>query len=176
MTGGPFDAIIRQMGPGTAEQKAGRPEKESGMIIRPMKIEDYDKVYALWESCKGMGLSSADDSREGIEKYLKRNPHTCFVAEEDGVLIGAILGGHDGRRGHISHAAVRQDLRRQGIGRALIDAVLEAMKAEGIVKVNFVVFKRNEEGNAFWEHLGFAAREDLVYRDKVLIAYERKDT
>ena len=146
------------------------------MTIRLMTIEDYDRVYALWESCTGMGLSSVDDSREGIEKYLKRNPNTCFVAEEDGVLVGAILGGHDGRRGHISHAAVRPNLRRRGIGRALIDAVLEAMKAEGIIKVNFVVFSRNTEGNAFWEHLGFAAREDLVYRDKVLIPYERRDT
>ena len=146
------------------------------MIIRKMTIEDYDRVYALWESCTGMGLSSVDDSREGIEKYLKRNPQTCFVAEKDGVLVGAILGGHDGRRGHISHAAVRPDCRLQGIGKALSDAVLEAMKAEGIIKVNFVAFARNEEGNAFWEHLGFKAREDLVYRDKVLIPYERKDT
>ena len=146
------------------------------MTIRRMTIEDYDRVYALWESCTGMGLSSVDDSREGIDKYLKRNPDTCFVAEEEGVLIGAILGGHDGRRGHISHAAVRPDCRRQGIGRALIDAVLEAMKAEGIIKVNFVVFKRNKEGNAFWEHLGFKAREDLTYRDRVLIPMTRTDT
>lgn len=146
------------------------------MTIRSMSIDDYDAVYALWESCSGMGLSSADDSREGIEKYLKRNPNTCFVAEKDGELVGAILGGHDGRRGHISHAAVRPDCRRQGIGRALIDAVLEAMKAEGIIKVNFVVFARNEEGNAFWEHLGFKARRDIIYRDKVLIPYERLDT
>ena len=146
------------------------------MIIRLMKPEDYDSVYALWLSCTGMGLNDLDDSREGIAKFLRRNPSTCFVAEDGGALVGAILAGHDGRRGHISHAAVAPDHRRQGIGKALIDAALDALKAEGIAKVNFVVFARNEEGNAFWEHLGFRAREDLVYRDKVLIPMTRRDT
>lgn len=146
------------------------------MTIRQMTIEDYDAVYALWESCTGMGLNNLDDSREGIAKFLRRNPTTCFVAEDGGVLVGAILSGHDGRRGHISHAAVAPDRRRQGIGKALIDTALDALKAEGIAKVNFVVFARNGDGNAFWEHLGFKAREDLVYRDKVLIPMTRKDT
>ena len=44
--------------------------------IRVMTIEDYDEVYHLWINTPGMGLNSIDDSKSGIEKYIKRNPKT----------------------------------------------------------------------------------------------------
>ena len=91
------------------------------MNIRLMQIEDYDLVYSLWLSCAGMGLNNLDDSRDGIEKYLKRNPETCFVAEDGGNIVGAIMTGHDGRRGTIHHTAVHPDYRKQGIGKALVE-------------------------------------------------------
>ena len=146
------------------------------MTIRAMRIDDYDAVYALWLSCKGMGLNSVDDSREGIARYLKRNPTTCFVAGENGALVGAIMAGHDGRRGYIYHAAVHPDHRGRRIGAALVDSALDALKAEGITKVALVVFSRNETGNAFWEKMGFCARGDLVYRNRTLCSMERIDT
>ena len=141
-----------------------------------MTIEDYDAVYDLWLHTTGMGLNTADDSREGIAAYLRRNPTTCFTAKEGDRLLGAILAGHDGRRGYISHTAVREDAQRQGVGTALVEAVLEALQAEGIRKVALVVFARNEKGNAFWEKLGFTGRDDLVYRNKALAELVRIDT
>lgn len=146
------------------------------MQIIPMTIEDYDVVYDLWLHTPGMGLNTADDSREGIAAYLRRNPTTCFTAKEGDRLLGAILAGHDGRRGYISHTAVREDSQRQGVGTALVEAVLEALQAEGIRKVALVVFARNEKGNAFWEKLGFTGRDDLVYRNKALAELVRIDT
>lgn len=76
------------------------------MQIRKMTIDDYDSLYELWIHTPGMGLNDVDDSREGISRYLERNPKTCFVAEENGRLLGGILSGHDGRRGYIYHTAV----------------------------------------------------------------------
>lgn len=146
------------------------------MIIRNMKTSDYDQVCALWLNCPGMGLNDYDDSREGFERYLKRNPATCFVAEEDGEIIGAILAGNDGRRGTISHTAVLPDRQKQGIGKALVSAALESLEALGIAKVNLVVFSRNENGNAFWEKMGFTKRDDLVYRNLALRNMVRRDT
>ena len=99
--------------------------------IRVMTIDDYDKVYALWLSCAGMGLNNLDDSREGIAKYLERNPETCFVAEESGNIAGVIIAGNDGRRGYIYHTAVNPDYRRRGIGSELVDAALDALKKLG---------------------------------------------
>lgn len=144
--------------------------------IRVMTIDEYDKVYALWLSCAGMGLNNLDDSREGIAKYLERNPETCFVAEESGNIAGVIIAGNDGRRGYIYHTAVNPDYRRRGIGSELVDAALDALKKLGINKVALVVFAKNENGNAFWEKIGFTGRGDLVYRNKSLADFVRIDT
>ena len=144
--------------------------------IRPMTIADYNQLHALWLSTPGMGLNTTDDSREGIAKYLTRNPNTSFVAEQGGQLTGAIMAGHDGRRGFIHHTCVRADRQGEGIGRALVEAALDALKAEGIHKVALVVFDRNEKGNAFWERMGFTTREDLVYRNRSLTELVRIDT
>ena len=146
------------------------------MQIRKLTAEDYSALYDLWMHTPGMGLNTLDDSEDGITRYLCRNPETCFAAEENGVLLGAILAGHDGRRGFIYHTAVRGEVQRKGVGTQLVKAALTALRAEGIHKVALVVFGRNEKGNAFWEKQGFSAREDLVYRNKALTELERIDT
>ncbi len=144
--------------------------------VAPMTIGDYDRVHALWMNCKNMGFNNLDDSREGIGRFLARNPNTCFVAFAGGELAGTILAGHDGRRGYIYHAAVAEAFRRRGVGAVLVNRCLEALRAEGIHKVALVAFRRNEAGNAFWEKMGFAVREDLYYRNRALAEMERIDT
>ena len=146
------------------------------MNIRKMVIDDYDEVYALWMSCAGMGLNDLDDSREGIDRFLKRNPDTCFVAECDNQILGAILVGNDGRRGYIYHTAVASQYRKQGIARQLVETAMQELKQRGINKVALVVFNKNENGNAFWEKLEFTIREDLVYRNKALTEMVKIDT
>lgn len=136
------------------------------MIIRTMDKKDYENVYDLWIHTEGMGLNTTDDSREGIVKYLLRNPTTCFVAEDNENLIGVIMSGHDGRRGFIHHTTVKQEYRGQGIGKKLVDSAMTALEAEGIHKVALVAFEKNVTGNAFWEKIGFTVRDDLVYRNK----------
>jgi len=146
------------------------------MNIRIMTIEDYEKVYSLWLSCKGMGLNNLDDSKQGIERFLKRNPETCFVAVNEEEIIGVIIAGNDGRRGYIYHTAVNPDFRKKGIASKLVDTAMNALKDIGISKVALVVFDRNEEGNLFWEKMGFTVREDLVYRNKSITEMIRIDT
>ena len=146
------------------------------MTIRLMTIDDYDRVYALWMSCKNMGFNDLDDARDGIDKYLRRNPNTCFLALEGEALMGVILAGHDGRRGFIHHMAVGEAYRHRGVGTALVETALDALKAEGIHKVALLVFKYNEAGNAFWERMGFTIREDLNYRNRALAEMTRIDT
>lgn len=141
-----------------------------------MKSSDYENVYSLWLSCKGMGLNDLDDSRIGIEKFLKRNPQTCFAAEINDKLIGVIMAGNDGRRGYIYHTAVHPDFRNQGVARTLVETVIKALKECGISKVALVVFERNQDGNGFWEKLGFTVRDDLIYRNKSIVEMVRIDT
>lgn len=157
---------------GEKRKTGDRPEP----VIRVMTEDDYDRVYALWMSCRNMGFNNVDDSREGIARYLRRNPSTSFVAELPGRIAGVILAGHDGRRGFIHHMAVAEDCRRQGIAAAMLERALEALKAEGISKAALLVFNRNEAGNAFWEKQGFTVRTDVAYRNRALTELIRIDT
>ena len=141
-----------------------------------MTIADYEKVYALWMSCKNMGFNDIDDSKEGIARFLERNPNTSFVAIENDELLGIILGGHDGRRGYIYHMSVAENHRKKGIGSALVEKCLESFKNEKISKIALLVFKYNETGNAFWEKQGFILREDINYRNIGLRELVRIDT
>jgi len=135
------------------------------MKIRVMTINDYNKVYQLWTSTEGMGMRSLDDSFGGIERLLKRNPNTNYIAQVENKTVGVILCGHDGRRGYIYHTAVKSDYRNKGVGKTLVDASLEALKKEKINKVALVAFVSNDLGNKFWQSLGFDNRDDLIYRN-----------
>ncbi len=132
--------------------------------IRVMTPDDWDGVADVWENHEG--TNPVDDSVEGFTKYLRRNPATSFVAVDDGRIIGTILAGHDGRRGIFHHVSVLPEYQKQGVGKMLVDNAMEALRKEGITKVLLVVFDHNENGNQFWEHMGFTVREDLIYRNK----------
>ena len=133
-----------------------------------MQIEDYGQVYALWLTISGFAIRSVDDSKEGVERFLQRNPGISVVAEEDGKIVGAILCGHDGRRGCLYHVCVREDYRRLGIGKAMVVHCMNALKAEDINKVSLIAFTVNDVGNAFWNCIGWTKRLDLNYYDFTL--------
>jgi len=146
------------------------------MQIRKMLLSDYNNVYSLWLNTPGIGLNTIDDSEAGIEKYLLRNPNTCFIAEKDKEIIGSILSGHDGRRGLIYHLAVKNSERERGVGNTLLEYAIEALKSEGVVKVYIMVFKKNEAGNAFWEKRGFIIPDEALYRAKEIAQIEHIST
>ena len=143
-------------------------ERTAQRMVRVMTIEDYDQVHALWMTIKGFAIRSIDDSREGVERFLKRNPTTSVVAVEDGRVVGAILCGHDGRRGCLYHVCVDPAYRRRGIGKSMVVFCMEALRKEEINKVCLIAFTVNDIGNAFWHHVGWIEREDLNYYDFVL--------
>lgn len=131
------------------------------LVLRPFRISDYDAALALWQACEGIGLSAADE-RRAIAGYLRRNPRLSFVAYRGERLVGAVLCGHDGRRGFIHHLAVAADCRRQGLGQALVAHCLAALQARGIDKCHLSVMAANAEALAFWRRIGWEQRFDLV--------------
>ncbi len=138
------------------------------MEIREMLPSDYDAVKALWLTIKGFAIRSIDDSKEGVEKFIARNPHLSTVAIEDDHVVGAILCGHDGRRATLYHVCVEEPYRKRGIGKAMVVRCMEALQAEGINKVALIAFTHNDVGNAFWKEIGWTEREDLNYYDFTL--------
>jgi len=126
-----------------------------------MTIGDYDAAVALWKNTEGMGLSQAD-SRPNVERFLQRNPDMSFVAWNAEKLVGAVMCGHDGRRGFLYHLAVAASARRSGIGKALVDRCLDRLSELGMRKCHLFVLGTNVEGKRFWKHTGWQERLDLV--------------
>lgn len=142
--------------------------EEQKTHIRVMTIEDFDEVHNLWMGIHGFGIRSIDDSREGVERFIRRNPATSMVAVRDNKIVGAILCGHDGRRACLYHVCVMESYRKHGIGQQMVQACLAALKEEHVNKVNLLAFKSNEVGNGFWQGLGWSYRDDVNYYECVL--------
>ena len=131
------------------------------ILIREMTMTDYDQVYGLWTEIKGFGIRSIDDSWDGVERFLRRNPTTSVVAVQNGHIIGNILCGHDGRTGCFYHVCVAPGYRKHGIGYRIVRFAMEALQKEGVSKISLIAFKENEVGNAFWQGIGWREREDV---------------
>jgi|TARA_R110001599_G_scaffold19701_1_gene75218 ribosomal protein S18 acetylase RimI-like enzyme len=139
------------------------------MHYRTMTINDYDAAIALWSESEGVRIRDAD-SRQGIEKYLLRNPGLSFVAEVEGEgegegeeeLVGTIMAGHDGKRGYVQHLSVADSHRRLGIATRLVSLCLEALKNEGIQKSHLMILPENEAAQTFWASQGWAYRSDIL--------------
>ena len=130
--------------------------------IRPMTIEDYEEVYALWTHIQGFGIRSIDDSKEDIVRFLERNPNTSAVAICDDKIVGNILCGHDGRQGSFYHVCVAKNYRRHGIATKMAVSCMRALQDAGINKITLIAFSENEGGNAFWRKIGWTSRSDDV--------------
>ena len=133
---------------------------DAEIIVRHFRIEDFDAVIALWRRTEGVGLNESD-TRRAIAAFLRRNPNLSCVAEKNGRVFGAVLCGHDGRRGYLHHLAVSKRHRRRGIGRLLVNAGLAKLRKAGISKCNIFIFANNAAGMKFWAHTGWSLRTEL---------------
>ncbi|TWT77322.1 Acetyltransferase YpeA [Posidoniimonas polymericola] len=130
--------------------------------VRPMTIDDYPAVYALWVSTPGVGVDETDE-RDPTARFLERNPGLSLVAaDSDQQIVAAVLCGHDGRRGYLSHLAVDERARGVGLGRRLVAECLAALAGQGVGKCNVRIFAENEAAARFWERMGYARRADLA--------------
>jgi ribosomal protein S18 acetylase RimI-like enzyme len=130
--------------------------------IRAMTPDDLVAALALWATAEGVEITDGD-SPEELRRYLARNPGLSTVATaEDGRLIGAVLCGHDGRRGFVYHLAVAADRRGQGIGRAIMQRSLAALREEGVGRVLLLVDADNAGGREFWRREGW---EDMAFAE-----------
>jgi ribosomal protein S18 acetylase RimI-like enzyme len=137
--------------------------------IRPLVMDTYGRVLALWRQCEGVGLSEAD-SPASIQAYLKRNPGMSFIATAGDAIVGAVLCGHDGRRGYLHHLAVHPQSRRRSVGRRLVAQCLRALQRAGIQKCHIFIFNQNQDGLAFWKSLGWTPRSDISLISKSIAA------
>ncbi len=128
--------------------------------IDRMRIDDIEAALAVWSQAGGICLSESD-TPENVAQFLHRNPDCCLVAKLDGRTVGAVLCGHDGRRGHIYHLGVDPLVRRQGVGSALLSQCMVALAEDGILVCRASVLIDNPQAQAFWRAVGWSEREHL---------------
>ena len=133
------------------------------VVISPMIPEDYDEVRDLWLTIHGFGIRALDDSREDIERFIRRNPTTSVVARADGRIVGSILCGSDGRQGTLYHVCVAKEYRRRRIGTQMVGFCMHQLRIMSINKVSLIAFAKNDIGNAFWNKIGWIRKTDVNY-------------
>ena len=133
------------------------------VVISPMIPEDYDEVRDLWLTIRGFGIRALDDSREDIERFIRRNPTTSVAARADGKIVGSILCGSDGRQGTLYHVCVAKEYRRRRIGTQMVGFCMHQLRIMGINKVSLIAFAKNDIGNAFWNKIGWIRKTDVNY-------------
>jgi ribosomal protein S18 acetylase RimI-like enzyme len=141
--------------------KAGPEAGGACCALLPLGAGDFAAALALWEAAEGVKLRDEDRQPAAFERFLRRNPGLSWAAWRGGRLVGAVMAGHDGRRGHLYHLAVAAEARGQGVGRGLVERVLRELAALGIPKVQACVLCANTGGQSFWQALGWSGRDDL---------------
>ena len=136
--------------------------------IMPMAEADYDEVRALWMTIRGFGIRALDDSREDVQRFIRRNPTTSVVARMDGKIVGSILCGSDGRQGALYHVCVAREYRRRGIGSHMVGYCMHQLRLMSINKVSLIAFASNDAGNAFWKQIGWTRKSDVNYYEFIL--------
>jgi N-acetylglutamate synthase len=140
--------------------------------VSEMSSKNYDEVYALWQGVEGIGLFNNSDSKQGISSYLRRNRGFSFVARDAGKVVGAVLCGHDGRRGYLYHLAVAQTYRKKGIGKALVKRAIKKLESVDINRCHLFIFDDNTGAQKFWEKLGWRELKKFKFMSR---AIGRKD-
>lgn len=133
---------------------------KNSYIIREMSSDDYEKVIEIWKNSEGICLGDSD-SKENITHYLQHNPGMSFVTEFENNVVGAVLCGHDTRRGYLHHLAINESHRNKGLGKELVRKCLEQLKKIGIKKCHVFVLVNNQKGIDFWENIGWELRTDI---------------
>jgi len=125
--------------------------------------DDYPGAHALWSNAgEGIHLGASDSPGE-IEKKVRRDPDLFLLAEEDGEIVGTVLGGFDGRRGFVYHLAVEEGHRKRGIASLLMDELERRLRSLGCIRVHLLVVPDNAGAMQFYEARGWEKMDLFAY-------------
>ena len=124
------------------------------VVTREFCVDDYDPALELWRSVEGLEVAEGDD-RDGVAQFIARNPGLSRVAVDGTRVVGVVMCGHDGRRGHIYHLAVDPEYRRYGVGKRLVQECLDGLRQVGVVRAIILVADDKPGGAEFWKRAGW---------------------
>lgn len=119
------------------------------MEFRDITLEDYEQLIPFWKENYSVWDS---DKFESFKLFLEKNPRLSILVEEDGKIVGNVLGSFDGKRGYIQKLVVDKNLRKKGIGQHLVERLIKKLKALGAIYIPIAVEEYNV---SFYEKCGF---------------------
>ena len=132
--------------------------------MRQFGMEDYEAVARLWEASE-LGV----ETPEHLALKLQRDPELFLVAEENGAIVGVVLGTFDGRLGSINRLAVAESKRRSGLATELIREVEERLRALGARRMWAWIYDHNEASRALFARNGYEEWDGVVTASKSLL-------
>jgi len=126
--------------------------------IRHARATDIEPILALWTD-SGTHPTVTDDA-SSIGRLLHRDRAALFIADDDGRVVGTLIAGFDGWRGHLYRMAVHPDFRRRGIARSLVEEAEEHLRSIGCKRIAAQVIVQDAHAVDFWTAVGYAATPD----------------
>ncbi len=159
------------------------------IVIRNGRINDGKQVVNLWKELidyhKKISTTDFAIDYEMVEdaptrwvkfyeQHIRSRNKKAIVAEEDGRIIGYLLGSIEKRppifktiyRAFISEACVTRERRNRGIGTKLVKEFVAWAKEKGMKYITLCVLPKNELGVKFWRKHGF--KTILFHQRKIL--------
>ncbi|SDT53001.1 GNAT family acetyltransferase [Bradyrhizobium canariense] len=133
----------------------------AALSIAPIADADIAAVVALWQAC---GLTRPWNDPAADIALARRGPNATVLIGRDGeAIVATAMVGHDGHRGWVYYVAVDPDRRAQGHGRAMMNAAEAWLRGAGIAKLQLLVRRENAKAGAFYQSLGYAEAETIVF-------------
>jgi ribosomal protein S18 acetylase RimI-like enzyme len=122
------------------------------MLVREATRADVSAVLELWAQARSAAAVTPDDA-ESVQRLIERS--SLLVAEVDGRVVGALVVGWDGWRGNMYRLAVLPEFRRRGIGRRLVEAGHDSLRAQGARRVTALVAHDEADATGLWRAAGY---------------------
>jgi ribosomal protein S18 acetylase RimI-like enzyme len=114
---------------------------------------DAPLVIALWHAC---GLTRPwNDPQSDFNLALETATATILLARDGAAVVGSVMIGFDGHRGWVYYLATHPDRQRQGIGRTLMAAAEDWLRAQAAPKIQLMVRDDNAAALGFYAALGY---------------------
>lgn len=131
------------------------------LAIAEIANSDVDAVIALWQRC---GLTRPWNDPASDIALARRNANsTILVGRADGAVVATAMVGHDGHRGWVYYVAVDPIRQKQGLGRTIMDAAEQWLRAAGLPKLQLLVRRENAKAGAFYRSIGYDEADTIVF-------------
>jgi len=125
------------------------------MKVRAIVIGDYNNLVSFW---KKNYFVNEMDSFERFKLFLNKNPDLSVLMEDNGKIVGTVLGSFDGRRGYIQKLVIDKNHRKKGVGKQLVEEVIKKFKSLGVL---YIPISCEEENEAFYNKCGFKKTKQI---------------